>query len=157
MKGRAKSVEEILHGLPKWERLIVERLRGLILECLPKATEKVSYGAPFYSHHKMICFIWPPSIYWSPTQQPGKHHAKGVSLGFCYGNKMANENGVLAAEGRKQVYCIYFKSLTEINETLIRSLLYEAGMIDDAIAQKQKKTTRKTNVPGTNVRKRQSK
>jgi hypothetical protein len=86
----------------------------------------------------MICFVWPPSIYWSPKQNPGKHAHKGVTLGFCYGNLMSNEQGVLQKEGRKQVYCMYFKSLQEIDETLIRSLLFEAEMLDRSFRENKK-------------------
>lgn len=51
---------------------------------------------------------------------------------------MANENHVLLAEGRKQVYCMYFKFLKEIDESQVRALLFEAGMIDDEFAKKRK-------------------
>lgn len=135
-----KSVEEILPGLLPWERKIVQRLRALVLECLPKATEKLSYGVPFYSHNRMICFVWPPSITWDPQQLKKKEAniAKGVTLGFCQGNRMSNEDGVLLAEGRKQVYCIYFKNVTEIDDQQIRALLFEAELVDEGFKKKRK-------------------
>ena len=64
--------------------------------------------------------------------------ALGVSLGFCQGNRMANEEGVLQAEGRKQVYVKYFHSLNEIQEDKVRALLFEAAMIDDAFGERKK-------------------
>lgn len=134
----SKSLNELILELPKEEQVIVKKLRSLVLECLPKATEKLSYGAPFYTRNRMICFIWPPSLYWSPKQKPGKHAYKGVSFGFCYGNLMSNDSGVLLSEGRKQVYCMYFKSLNEIDEALIRSLLFEAEMLDENFAKRKK-------------------
>lgn len=135
-----KSVEEILPGLLPWERKIVQRLRALVLECLPKATEKLSYGVPFYSHNRMICFIWPPSITWDPQQLKKKEAniAKGVTLGFCQGNRMSNEDGVLLAEGRKQVYCMYFKNVTEIDDQQIRALLFETELVDEGFKKKRK-------------------
>lgn len=139
----SKSVDELILELPKQEQVIMKKLRSLVLECLPKATEKLSYGAPFYTRNRMICFIWPPSLYWSPKQKPGKHHYKGVSFGFCYGNLMSNDRGVLLSEGRKQVYCMYFKSLEEIDEALIRSLLFEAELLDESFAKKRKSKPRK--------------
>lgn len=51
---------------------------------------------------------------------------------------MSNEDGVLRAEGRKQVYVMYFHSLNEIQEDKIRPLLFEAGMVDDAFGEKKK-------------------
>src|SRR5262245_39001619 len=121
------SVDELIQSLEKKERLIVQHLRELVLECLPKAEEKLSYGVPYYRHNRMICFIWPPSVYWGEGRSKEKQLALGVTLGFCQGNLMSNDEGLLKAEGRKQVYCMYFKSLQEIDEQAIRSLLFEAA------------------------------
>jgi hypothetical protein len=114
-------------------------LRSLILECLPKATEKLSSGVPFYTRNRMICFIWPPSIYWGNEEKWNKNQEKGVTLGFCQGKLMSNEDGALLAEGRKQVYCMYFKSLAEIKEEQIRALLFEAELVDESFKKKSKK------------------
>ena len=65
---------------------------------------------------------------------------KGVSLGFCQGNLMSNEDGVLLAEGRKQVYCMYFNSLDEIDEHQLRALFFEADLVDQQFARKKKRT-----------------
>jgi hypothetical protein len=134
-----KSIEEVVLSLPKNEQLIVTRLRSLILECLPKATEKLSSGVPFYTRNRMICFIWPPSIYWGNEEKWNKNQEKGVTLGFCQGKLMSNEDGALLAEGRKQVYCMYFKSLAEIKEEQIRALLFEAELVDESFRKKSKK------------------
>jgi hypothetical protein len=135
-----QSVEEMLQHLPTGERRIVQRLRALVLECLPKAKEKLSYGVPFYSHNRMICFIWPPTITWDPQQLKKKEAniAKGVTLGFCQGNRMSNEEDLLLAEGRKQVYCMYFKNLNEIDDQQIRALLFEAELVDESFKKKRK-------------------
>jgi hypothetical protein len=63
-----------------------------------------------------------------------------VTLGFCYGNLMSNEDGVLKADGRKQVYCMYFKSMDEIDDQQIRPLLYEAELIDQGFSKRKKKS-----------------
>lgn len=141
MKATGPSVDEMLLQLPKKELAIVIRLRSLVQECLPAAVEKGYYGvgAPFYTHHRMICFIWPSSLYWGskPTEKVIKN--KLVTLGFCQGNRMSNEEGVLKAEGRKQVYCMYLNSLSEINEAQIRALLFEADLIDQSFAKKKRR------------------
>jgi hypothetical protein len=134
------SVEEIIAHLPGEEQLIVKKLRSLVLECLPTATEKNTYGAPFYTHHRMICFIWPPSLYWGGKNRSLKD--RGVTLGFCQGNLMANEDGILLAEGRKQMYCMYFKSPKEIDDVKIRALLFEAELIDKSFSKGSKKPAR---------------
>ncbi len=139
-------VDEAMQKLPRQERAVVQRLRALVKECLPKASEQAYYGVgvPFYRHHRLICFIWPPSVFWGPKRTPESQQKKGISLGFCQGNLMSNEDGHLLAEGRKQVYCMYFHHLDDIDEPLIRALLFEAGMIDDAFGSRKSKrsTTR---------------
>lgn len=126
-------------ALPKNELAIVRRLRTLIQECLPKAEEKSYYGlgVPFYTRHRMICFIWPASFVWGKKPKP-PNPEKLVTLGFCQGNRMSNEDGVLLAEGRKQVYCMYINSLADIDENQIRALLFEAELIDDTFGRQKK-------------------
>src|SRR5262245_58167578 len=112
----ARSVDELIQALPKDERVIMQRLRALVMECLSKAQEKAYYGVgvPFYTHHRLICYLWPPSVYWGYTGTRVAEKKKGFTLGFCQGNLMSNEDGALLAEGRKQVYCMYFKSMKDI-------------------------------------------
>jgi hypothetical protein len=141
MTDSRKTVDEVILGLPKGEQVIVKRLRALVLECLPKAEEENNYGVPYYTHNRMICFIWPPTLTWGPNKD--RYLAKGVTLGFCQGNRMSNDEGLLLAEGRKQVYCMYFKNLGEIKEEQIRALLYEAELVDDQFGQKKKNNSRK--------------
>jgi hypothetical protein len=132
-----RSVEELLLSLPKNEQAIVKHLRDLVIECLPFATEKMSYGVPFYTRNRMICFVWPPSVSWGPKKENAQ--VKGVTLGFCQGKLFSNDQGLLLKEGRKQVYCMYFKKPDEINDSDIRALLFEAELID-ASFKKNKKT-----------------
>src|SRR5918993_6090935 len=97
----AVTVEDMLSSLPKTERVIVDRLRSLVIECLPKASEKTYYGLgiPFYRHHRLICYIWPSSILWETDKIDPKK--KGVvTFGFCQGYLMSNDEGLLLAEGR---------------------------------------------------------
>jgi hypothetical protein len=140
-----KTVDEMIMDLPKDEQVMVKRLRALVLECLPSATEKEYYGEgiPFYSHYRMICFIWPASVFWGPKRTPETQKAKGVSLGFCQGKLMSNEDGILVSEGRKQVYVLYFHSLNDIREDQVRALLFEAGMIDDTFGARKKRARKK--------------
>jgi hypothetical protein len=140
MARSGKSVEEAIEALPRMEQVIVKRLRALVQECLPKAIEEPKYGlgVPFYRHHRMICFIWAPSIYWGTNKKKNEENVKkGVTLGFCQGNLMSNIDGALVAEDRKQVYCMYIKTLNEMNEEQIRALLYEAELVDDGFKKKK--------------------
>ena len=140
--AKSVTVEEMLSALPKSERVIVDRLRNLVIECLPKASEKGYYGlgVPFYRHHRLICFVWPSSVVWGPVPENPKRKKGVVSLGFCQGNSMLNDEGLLLAEGRKQVYVMYFSKVSEIDDNMVRGLLFEAGMIDDQFAQSKRKS-----------------
>lgn len=135
-----KTVDEAMLSLPKSELAMVKRLRALIHECLPEAKEepKFGLGVPYYSRHRQICFIWPSSYSWSPKSKDTAVKAGMVTLGFCYGNLMSNDEGLLDAEGRKQVYCMYFKSVNEMNEDQIRALLFEADLLDKSFKKKKK-------------------
>jgi hypothetical protein len=136
-----KTVDEAILTLDKKELAMFNCLRALIRECLPKAMEEPKYGlgVPFYRHHRMICFLWPSSFYWGPKKKEKSGKPPMVTLGFCYGNLMSNEDGALHADGRKQVYCMYFKSMDEIKEDKIRALLFEAELVDESFKKKSKK------------------
>jgi hypothetical protein len=136
------SIDEMIATLPRQDQLIVKRLRTLVKDCLPKAEEKLSYGVPYYRHNRLICFIWPPSVYFGSHEGRQAAIDKGVTLGFNYGYLMSNDQGVLLAEGRKQVYVMYFKSLKDIDDAVIRSQLFEAGELDDSFAKKKKRPNR---------------
>jgi hypothetical protein len=91
----------------------------------PRVSEKFSYGVPYYKRNRQLCFIWPSS---SP---PGPNDGS-VSFGLCYGNKLSNDEGLLLSEGRKQVYVIRFKTLSEINvlENSLKQIIMEALLVD---------------------------
>jgi hypothetical protein len=143
MPGQAKpvDVDQMIATLPRDEQMLVKKLRALVTECIPQAIEKIyeDMVMPFYKRNRMICFIWPPSVIWEPNASYEKQKAKGVALGFSQGKLMSNEAGVLLSEGRKQVYMMYFKRLDDINEIQLRALLFEAAMIDEQFAKKEKR------------------
>src|SRR5688572_15202567 len=94
-----KSIEEMIADLPRQEQVIVKRLRSIIMESLPRAQELNNYGAPFYRRNRLICFIWPPSLFWGEQKKQSENQKKGVSLGFNQGYLFANEDGALLSEG----------------------------------------------------------
>ena len=135
------DIDQMIATLPRNEQVLVKRLRALVMECIPQATEKAYYdwSIPFYTRNRLICFIWPPSVSWEPGASHEKQKSKGVTLGFNQGNLMSNEDGVLLAEGRKQVYVMYFKDPDDIDEAQVRALLFEAAMIDEQFVKRKKK------------------
>jgi hypothetical protein len=142
--SEAIDIDEMIAALPRDEQVLVKKLRALVIECIPQATEKAykDMVMPFYTRNRLICFISPPSAVWEPNANLKKQKTKGVALGFNQGKLMANEDGVLMSEGRKQVYMMYFKKLDEIDENQVRALLFEAAMIDEQFATKKKRKSK---------------
>jgi hypothetical protein len=129
---------EFTLALPKEERLIFQRLRNLVLETEPRLNETKSYGVPYYSRNKRICFIWPISAPDAPKAKNQKDDGTLVSLGFCYGNLLANVQGLLLAEGRKQVYIVRLKTLNELAliEDQVMEIIREAVLLDETARPK---------------------
>jgi hypothetical protein len=113
-------------------------LRAIVLGCDPRVQEKLSYGVPYFYHHRRICFIWPASLI------PAGYNAKSigktkVTLGLCYGNQLSNEQGMLELGNRKQVATIGFSSPAEIKDPLIQEIILEAILVDDEFKKIKKK------------------
>ena len=120
-----RSVEEMLDFLPEDELLITERLRSLILECIPNIQERLSYNVPFYRLHRGACFIWPGAIAWG-----SKRSYEGVRIGFMQGHLLTDEYGILLRGDRKQVCYIEVKDWKDAPIDAIRQYLFEAAVID---------------------------
>ena len=131
---------EFARALPREERLIFQRLRHLVLETEPRLKEIKNYGVPYYSRNKRVCFIWPVSAPDAPKAKNQKDDGTLVSLGFCYGNLLSNEQGLLLAEGRKQVYIIRLRTLNELAsmENQISEILREAVILDELTSAKSR-------------------
>ncbi|MBO3699868.1 DUF1801 domain-containing protein [Roseivirga sp. E12] len=118
-----QDLDDLYAFLPEDELNVVKLLRGLVYECIPEVKEKLSYNVPFFRGRKTICFIWPGSVPWGGTFE-------GVQFGFVRGHLMLNEDGFLDAGKRKYVRTKTFYSVQEIDFEKLRSLLYEAAIID---------------------------
>ncbi len=122
---RFASVEDFLAYLPEDELKLTEILRDIVFECIPNVKEKLSYNVPFYSLRKRICFIWPASVLWGKKQT-----YTGVRFGLTSGYLLADEHGYLEQGDRKQVYWRDIKSQRDIQEPILKELLYQAVEVD---------------------------
>jgi hypothetical protein len=125
-------------SLPREERILTQRVYALIAETEPRLVLKFNYWVPYFVRNKMVCFIWPVSAPNAPKAKNQKDDGAILSLGFCYGNKLSNVQGLLLAEGRKQVYIIRFKSVQDLDkiENQVREIIMEAVMLDEASRKK---------------------
>src|SRR5688572_4052413 len=130
------EIEEVIAGLPKDEGLILKRLRSIILDTDPHLQERLSYGVPYFFHHRRICYLWPTSLIPCAYAKPVEEK---VTLGMCYGNLLSNDQGLLIADKRKQVYVMRFSKMSQVNEQAIREIIQEAILVDQQFSKTKKK------------------
>jgi hypothetical protein len=110
--------------LPEDERIMVDVLRQIVMENLPKhCKEKLAFNVPYFYGKRGICIIWPASI-------PRGGFKKGVLLGFWQGNKLKDEDNFLTHGTNKKIFYKIFKNVEEIDEDAIIKLLREAVKLD---------------------------
>ena len=133
------AVEDLILDLPEPDRAITERLRSIILNAVPDMKEKISYGVPYFHRFSNVCYIWPGSIGWMNKTYDG------VEFGFIQGHLLSNEQGLLKLGTRKYIANCTFMNAREIDENVIREILYEAMFIDEERMKerKQRKKARK--------------
>lgn len=133
-----QEIETFIFNLPKDEQIVLKRLRSMILQAEPRIREKLSLGVPYFSRNRRLFFLWPASVV-SCELGPRKNPASPkVTLGFCYGNLLSNEQRLLTSEGRKQVYTIKINSLSDVDERVLAEILNEAVLIDQQFFRKNK-------------------
>jgi hypothetical protein len=119
-----QSFVEFWDYLPENERIIVDVLRQIIIEHLPDTcTEKLSYNVPSFYGRRRICLIWPASIARGGIRS-------GVLLCFWQGYRLSDTENYLIHGTNKQVYYKIYRSVDEIDERAIASLLKEAVEVD---------------------------
>ena len=130
-----REVQEYIEGLAADERIIVKRLRDLILDTDPRIVERLSYGVPYFFRNRRLFFLWPASAL--PYSTAGKMVTPKVTMGFCYGHLLSNDQGLLQKGNRKQVFTISVNTLADINEALLRQVVNEALIADAAFFPKK--------------------
>ncbi|MEZ4799720.1 MAG: DUF1801 domain-containing protein [Flavobacteriales bacterium] len=120
-----KNIDDFFEFVPQDELEIVHLLRNIIFECLPNAKEHLAFNVPHYKVHRNICFLWPASVLWGK-----KKTYEGVRFGFAKGYLLTDETSFLDHGTRKQVFWKDIQSPTEIDIEVIKSLLYEAALLD---------------------------
>ena len=130
-----REVQEYIEGLAADERIVVKRLRDLILDTDPRIVEKLSYGVPYFFRNRRLFFLWPASAL--PYSTAGKMVTPKVTMGFCYGHLLSNDQGLLQKGNRKQVFTISVNTLADINEALLRQVVNEALIADTAFFPKK--------------------
>ena len=109
---------------------MVDVLRQIIAETLPDyCREKISFNVPFFYGNKGICIIWPSTV-------PRGGIKNGVLLGFWYGYRLKDDDGLLTRGNNKQVYYKIYTAPEDIDEKPIKKLLREAIKLDNTFKKR---------------------
>ena len=121
---KIRSLLHLFETIPEDQRIIVDVLRQIVIEHLPKdCKEKISYNVPFFYRKRGLCIIWPAAI-------PRGGIKEGVLFGLWYGNRLNDTDHYLTHGTNKQIFYKIYRSPDEINEKAIAKLLKEAIRID---------------------------
>jgi hypothetical protein len=139
---KIRSLVQLYDLLPENERIIVDVLRQVVTDTLPKnCKEKISFNVPYFYGNKGICIIWPATI-------PRGGINKGVLMGFWYGNRLKDTKQYLDRGSNKQIFYKIYYDVEDIDVTSLVRLLKEAVQLDN-----QWKTVPKRKLPGRNIKK----
>ncbi len=94
------EVEEYIDQFDPVFRDIILRLRELIYEVVPDATEDIKWRVPTFSLHKTICYI--------------AGFMNHVTFAFHDGKMLKDPDGLLLGTGKHMKY-LKFKSIDEID------------------------------------------
>lgn len=112
-----KNISKYLDSLSIEHKEICNRLRSLIITCMPGATEMIVHGAIAYatslsSVHRIV--------YIAPQK-------KWVNLGFFFGADIADPSGLLEGDGKRMRH-IKLCNEDEVNNPAIACILKTAWM-----------------------------
>lgn len=113
-KHKAKpgaTVGSYISSQPAPQREILERLRALVREEAPQASEAIKWGCPWYGHHGHLCALM--------------RHKEYVRLQFVRGVDLADPKGLLEGTGKGMRH-LKVHSLEALPEAAVRAWVREA-------------------------------
>ena len=116
------NVSAFINQQPLMLKQVLNALRILILQAGPYIEETIKYNIPFYSYQGRLCFL--------------NTRGGAIELGLCQGAFLSNKQGLLVGEG-KEVRHVRIKSLAQIDQEALQTLLQEAMLFNEA-KQKRK-------------------
>ncbi len=119
---------DFILGLEGRQQAVMLHLHHLIAS-FPELTGKIRYKIPFYYRKSWICYL-------NPLKDGG------VELAFPRGNELSNEQGLLQANGRRQVRGAVFYDTNEITDETLLEILSEAVLLDEEVKYASKRSLR---------------
>jgi hypothetical protein len=106
-----RTVDDYIAGLPDWRGDVVTRLRRLVREAAPEATEAIKWGQPVWSSNG-------PSVH-------VKAFARSVNLGFWRGAELDDPDGLLSGDGTRMKH-LRLTSSDDLDDDRIRDFVRQA-------------------------------
>jgi hypothetical protein len=114
-------VEEYVSKLPDKIRAPIELLRKIILSASAQIEERLKHNIPFYFYKGQLCYI--------------NFSDENIILGFSRGADMPDEKKLLKGQGKSIRHAV-IDPVKDINEDVIRHLIYEALIVNEMKAGK---------------------
>lgn len=122
------NVEDFINQLENEQKEVMLYFHELLAHQL-ELEDKIRFKIPFYYHKSWVCYL-----------NPIKNNA--VELAFLYGKELSNQQGLLQANGRKQVAGITFSKVEDIPRDQVYEIIQEALMLDEMkYNQRKRKST----------------
>jgi hypothetical protein len=118
------NVEYFINQLENGQREIMLYFHELLAHQL-ELEDKIRFKIPFYYHKSWVCYL-----------NPIKNDE--VELAFLLGQALSNQQGLLEANGRKQVAGITFSKVAEIPVDPVYEIIQEALILDEMKYQQRK-------------------
>jgi hypothetical protein len=121
------NVEDFINQLGNEQRKIMLYFHELLAQQL-ELEDKIRFKIPFYFHKSWVCYL-----------NPIKNDS--VEIAFLLGKELSNQQGLLRANGRKQVAGISISNVAEIPQEAVYEIIQEALMLDEIKYQQRKKNS----------------
>lgn len=106
-----KTVGEYVAGLEGWKAEVVSRVRQIVLEAAPEATESIKWAQPVYETNGPICYV--------------KAFKNAVNFGFWRGVDLKDPKVLLGGSGTKMRH-VKLTSLEDIDEKELAGFVRQA-------------------------------
>ena len=121
----SKTVDEYIERLGDWRGDLVQELRTLVVETVPKAVESFRWGQAVYELNGPFCCI--------------KAFRSQVKLGFWRGDAVADPKGLLAKSVDRMKYII-LTDIEQIQEKEFRAIIKSAAKQNRELGDPTKRT-----------------
>lgn len=108
-------IDEYVDALPPWQQATVRELLDCVSDALPQADLSIKWSQPVFTTNGPCVFI-----------KPARAH---VNLGFWWGAKLANPDGILEGSGDKMRH-IKLREGDRIDRSRVQQLAREADRLN---------------------------